>query len=75
MTAFLIATTSIVKMSAPSTWAEGMQMKQQLMEYFQQSAYVKLAPSPIEGAGVGVLATNLEHRSHHRISAVDAIRS
>ena len=32
------------KMSAPSTWAEGMQMKQQLMEYFQQSAYVKLAP-------------------------------
>jgi len=31
-------------------------MKQQLMEYFQQSAYVKLAPSPIEGAGVGVLA-------------------
>ena len=34
--ALLLATTSLVRMSAPPTWADGMQMKQQMLEHVQQ---------------------------------------
>ena len=41
----------------PATWEEGMRIKQALMDYFESNgAYVKLAPSLITGAGVGVIA-------------------
>ena len=38
------------------TWDEFMKAKEALLDYLQQEAYVKLAPSLIEGAGVGVFA-------------------
>ena len=40
----------------PATWEEGMQMKSALMDYLERTAFVKLAPSTIDGAGVGVIA-------------------
>ena len=53
------ARTSQFRMAAEpaQTWEEGMRIKDALLQYLQfDGAFVKLAPSSIAGAGVGVVA-------------------
>lgn len=46
----------ITMTAEPLTWEEGMRLKGELLQYLEHTAYVKLAPSSITGAGVGVVA-------------------
>ena len=40
----------------PMSFEEGMRLKRSLLDYLESTAYVKLAPSTLPGAGVGVMA-------------------